>query len=264
MSQNELKVTILGCGNSVGVPNIGRFWGECDPNEPKNKRLRSSILVEKGNTKIIVDTGPDFRTQINNLKHDIRHIDAVLYTHEHPDHTQGIFDLRPFHVYTKKPVDIYGRGAVLQELENNFSYLFKDSKDGLYKKCLEPHEILTDKLTLGTDAISIEILQMDHGNCTTLGFIFDRKIAYTTDVIHIPEHEMKKIYDIPVWIVECSYMEGEIFVHSNWTRTKDWIAEVKPKHAYLTDMSCYMDYHTVNAATPDNVAPAYDGLEIVI
>lgn len=252
-----MRVTILGCGGSGGVPLITGEWGECDPLNPKNRRLRASIAVEHGGTTLIVDTSPDLRAQC--LAANIRRIDAVLYTHDHADHTHGIDDLRPFVYIQKKPIPLYGDAPTLAFLKARFGYAFPtaENRSPIYTTIGNPHLI---EGPFCIEDISIHPFTQGHGSITTLGYRFG-KIAYSTDVVDLDDAAFKTLEGIDVWVVDCIAMDPRP-THSHLAQTLAWIERVKPKRAYLTHMCPLLDYEKLSQLLPEGVEPAYDGLVI--
>lgn len=259
----NFKVTILGCGASAGVPIIGNIWGNCDPNNPKNRRTRSSIFIEYDDTKLLVDTSPDMRQQL--LDNNISNFDAIFYTHEHADHTHGIDDLRLiYYLNDQKSIPVYTDARCMNELQQRFPYLFGIGQNAATPKdfnaFLEPHLIDLSPLTIG-DIVLKPFLQ-DHGTITTLGFRID-DFAYSTDAINLDEAAFQALEGIDVWVVDCLRMTPSN-VHAHLDKTLEWIERVKPKQAYFTQMSKDLDYDTLCKQLPDHIRPAYDGLVITI
>lgn len=252
------KVTILGCGSSNGVPSVGLGWGNCDPKNPKNRRLRSSILIEEAGKKILVDVTPDFREQA--LRHDINHIDAILFTHAHADHVHGIDDVRWINVVMGQPINIYASAQTISEIDHRFAYVFTPLPDGVeffFKPVLIPHVISGPFEAAG---VPITVFSQDHGYCETLGFKIG-KFAYSTDVVDFPESSKEHLYDLDVWVVDCLRHKPHN-THAHVEKLLEWVKEFKPKQVYMTHMSILFDYAAAMADTPDNVEPAYDGLVI--
>lgn len=254
-----MKVTILGCGASGGVPLSTGEWGSCDPENPKNRRRRVSIAVQDQETTLIVDTSPDFRAQM--LDAEISKIDAVLITHDHADHTHGIDDLRPFFYGHGKSIDIYSDELTLRTMKERFAYIFRarPGTPDLYKPFLRPHTV-TGSFQVGS--ISVKPFAQDHGYSKTLGFRFD-KVAYSTDVLNLDEAAFRALEGVEVWIVDCLAYEVKP-THSHLTKTLQWIERVAPKRAILTHMNHTLDYEELKKRLPEDVEPAYDGLVIEV
>lgn len=258
-----MRVTILGCGASGGVPLITGEWLGCDPQNPKNRRRRASIVVEKNGTTLLVDTSPDLREQC--LSADIRKIDAVLYTHDHADHTHGIDDLRPFYHRYKTLTPLYGDAATIAFLKKRFGYAFPEEEEErfdvyhpeIYRPFVDAN-IIEGNFWVG-DILVSPFLQ-DHGYSTSMGYRFE-SIAYSTDVVNLDEDAFAALEGIDVWIVDCITMEARS-THSHLAQTLEWIERVAPRQAYLTHMSPLLDYDTLVKMLPKGVMPAYDGLVI--
>ncbi|HEY8351357.1 MAG TPA: MBL fold metallo-hydrolase [Sphingomonadales bacterium] len=248
-----MKVTILGCGTSGGVPRIGNVWGRCDPLNPKNRRRRVSILVESATTKILVDTSPDLREQC--LDADIRHLDAVLYTHDHADHTHGIDDLRGLMHCMGKRIDVHANAATLAVLRKRFDYVFESQ--GGYPAICDAHEI-TGPFRVGD--IEVTPFEQIHGDITSLGFRFG-PVAYSTDLNELPEAARNVLRGVDLWIVDALRYDPHP-THPHLDLTLEWIADVKPRRAILTHMTWDMDYEELRQRLPPGVEPAYDGLVV--
>jgi len=252
-----MKITVLGCGGSGGVPTAGGEWGACDPHEPRNVRLRPSILVEEGGTTLLVDTGPDVRTQL--LRAGAPQIDAILYTHCHADHTHGFDDIRYLNVIQQQPMPIYGDATTMDEIELRFAYAFAVRTEGtFYRPAVIPTIVRDAPFQIG--ALTIQPFVQDHGYSESLGFRFG-KFAYSTDVRKLDEAAFAALAGIEVWVVDALREEPHP-VHSHLAQTLEWIERIKPKQAYLTHMNQTMDYQTIRAKLPHGVEPAYDGLVI--
>lgn len=254
-----MKVTILGSGAAGGCPSINRGWGACDPANPRNRRLRPSILVEQGDTRILVDTSPDCREQL--LTAGVRRLDAVLFTHDHADHIHGIDELREINRAMEAPLDIYASAETMDGIRTRFPYVLGAVEEGqsIYKPMLVPH-VANDPFTVG--GVGIVPYDQDHGYCRTLGFRFG-KFAYSTDLVNLPEESFAAIVGIDVWVVGCLTYDPHP-THAHLDKVLGWLDRVKPKRAYLTHMTPSLDYQTLRAKLPPNVEPAYDGLEISI
>lgn len=249
-----MKVTILGCGTSGGVPRIGNDWGDCDPANPKNRRRRVSILVEHENTVVLVDTSPDMREQC--LDAGLEHLDAVLYTHDHADHSHGLDELRPLAYRNKREIPVYGSAETLSTLERRFDYAFAPKSE--YFRPFVAAKVIDGPFDVG--AVSVIPFAQHHGDKTSLGFRFGR-IAYSTDVVELPEESFDTLQGVDVWIVDALQRRPHP-THSHLAQTLEWIERVKPKRAILTHMTLDMDYATLSAELPVGVEPGFDGLEI--
>ena len=256
-----MKVTILGCGPSNGVPTVIGDWGRCDPDNPKNRRRRPSIYIETKDRKILVDTSPDFREQA--LGAGITRVDAVLYTHEHADHIMGIDDLRSICRHMGQQIEAYGTDKVLNLLIKKFGYLIEGSSEtvgNMYRPIYRPHEI-DGPFDLG--ASTVIPFEQDHGICTSLGFRIGN-FAYSTDVVRLPQESLDQLHGLDCWVVDCLRARDEHPTHAHWDVTRAWIEEVKPKRAVLTHMNFQTDYQELADLLPDGVEPAYDGMVITL
>jgi phosphoribosyl 1,2-cyclic phosphate phosphodiesterase len=252
-----VKVTILGCGTSGGVPRIGGVWGKCDPKNPKNRRRRVSILVEQGGTQVMVDTSPDFREQC--LDAGIARLDGVLFTHDHADHTHGIDDLRGIFLTMRRRVDIWADHRSLGTLQHRFPYIF-ESADGYPAICTA--HIIDGYAPLRIGAIEARPFPQEHGAIISFGFRFG-DLAYSTDLVGLPEQSWQVLQGVKIWIVDALQPEPHP-THAHLDMTLGWIARLKPERAILTHMNWNMDYETLRRELPLGVEPAYDGMVIEI
>ncbi len=252
-----MKVRILGCGTSSGVPRIGNDWGDCDPTNPRNRRTRVSILVEHDGTRILVDSGPDMREQL--LAAGVGTIDAVIWTHEHADHVFGIDDLRQVFHQRGTPVPGYARPGTRARLEEMFGYVFH-GRHG-YPPIVAMHD---SPDTLNVGAITIRVTDQPHGSITSAGLRFEgggKTIGYATDISGMTD-EMRALYrGLDVWIVDALRRRSHP-THPNLGQALNWIAELVPERAVLTHMDQSMDYATLVAELPPGVVPGHDGLEL--
>ena len=257
-----MKVTILGCGGSGGVPLIGCTCPVCTSTDPHNKRTRVSIVVEQDGTRVLVDTSPDLRQQF--LTNGLSKVDAVVLTHSHADHLHGIDDLRSVNFHRNAPLDIWAEKHTLSEATTRFGYAFNPPRhvDGIwYAPSLRAKE-LTEPLKVGP--ITVVSFRQEHGGDRdpTLGLRFG-KFAYSTDVKDMPEAGFAALEGVEVWVVDCLQERANV-AHSHLEQTLSWIARVKPKRAILTHMNHTVDYATWKAKLPKGVEPAYDGMVLEI
>lgn len=262
---DTLTFTILGCGSSGGVPRIGGHWGVCDPNNPKNRRQRCSLLVERhganGTTTALIDTSPDLRNQL--LDHGVGALDGVIYTHPHADHLHGIDDLRMIVFNMRTRLQVWADGQTQNALLNSFGYVFAQPKGSPYPPILELNTIDGDIIIDGAGGpITLEPFKVGHGSIDALGFKVNN-VAYLPDVADIPPPAWEALQGLDCWIVDALRRDPHP-THSHLANTLDWIAKARPKRAILTNMHIDLDYDTVMAETPDNIVPAYDGLKLSI
>lgn len=262
-----LRFVILGCGSSFGVPRIGNFWGDCDPGEPKNRRRRASLLVEKrgpkGATRVLIDTSPDLREQL--LAAQVTEIDAVLYTHDHADHTHGIDDLRALALAAGRRVPTYMDAPTSMSLEARFSYCFSSPKGSSYPPILKPVLITAGQMISVSGAggvIDVLPLQQAHGDIGSLGFRIGG-LAYSPDVSGIPEVSVPNLRGLDVWIVDALRYSPHPS-HFSVDQALQWIGHLAPKRAILTHLHTDLDYAKLKATLAPHVEPAYDGMEIVL
>ncbi|MFC0245292.1 MBL fold metallo-hydrolase [Falsochrobactrum ovis] len=266
--RNCLRFTILGCGSSPGVPRINGDWGNCDPENPKNRRRRASLLVERFNdqglrTTVVIDTGPDFRAQMIDAK--VQTLDAAVYTHPHADHIHGIDDLRTYVVENKKLMDVYANRLTRNRLFEAFGYCFETPPGSNYPPILSMHDIAPDvpfSINGAGGAIRFEPFSQIHGDIESLGFRIG-KVVYCTDVSAFPEQSLDYIRNADVMIIDALQYKPHPS-HFSLGQALEWIEELKPKRAILTHMHVPLDYEIVMRETPDHVEPGYDGLSFEI
>lgn len=249
-----MRVVLLGCGSSQGVPRIGRDWGRCDPHEAKNARMRVSILVEEGDTRLLVDTGPDLRVQL--LAADVSWLTAVLYTHSHADHCHGIDDLRPLFHAQGAEIDCYMDAATKADLQHRFPYIFAGR--GGYPATAKAH-LITPEMQFGP--ITVRPFRQLHGQIETTGYRFEsngKSVAYSTDVKSFPDASWELLGGLDLWIVDALRHDPHP-THSHLAQTLEWIAISRPKAAWLTHMDQSMDYRELLAILPHGVSPGWDG-----
>lgn len=254
-----MKVRILGCGTSTGVPKIGNEWGKCDPADPRNYRLRTSILVESSGERMLVDCGPDLRQQL--LAAGVSRLDGVIVTHAHGDHCHGIDELRPVSAAIGGPVPLHARAETLDELKHRFAYAFQRSD--FYRPIVKAYQI-EEGLQFGS--ASARFVDQPHGGPTSLGIRLDegtRSVAYAIDFSDLTD-EMASLYEsVDVWIADCLTREPHP-THAHLGAIVCWARELRVGQLYLVHMGNGLDYRTLIAELPDWAAPAYDGLEVAI
>ncbi len=273
----KLRVTILGSGSSGGVPRFGGpdgagDWGACDPAEPKNRRTRCSVLVQRAHdthgfrhdaaTSVLVDTSPDMRAQL--LAARCSHLDSVLFTHEHADQCHGIDDLRVFALQMRKRIQVYIDDATSGGLLDRFDYCFAQKPGSFYPPILDKIDMPECGASFsvsgpGGEIPAIAFLQ-EHGSVDSLGFRFG-DIAYSSDVVGLPQESFKVLEGVKTWIVDALQYKPH-GTHAHLDLALEWIARVKPERAILTNLHVHMDYATLKRELPPGVEPAYDGMQI--
>lgn len=254
-----MKVTVLGSGGSGGVPlpggQPGGIWGEADPNNPKNRRMRVSVLVETAGKTLLIDSSPDFREQA--LRFGIAQLDAVLFTHAHADHTHGLDDLRALSYAQEGPIPAYMSEKTRRLLTQRFDYAFASShpQERLYPAIMEDIAFADRFEAAG---VPIAAFPQDHGSATSWGFRIG-DFGYSTDVVRLDDAAFEVLAGVKLWIVDC-LREAPHPTHSHFAQTLEWIARVKPERAALTHLNHSVDYDDLAAKCPPGVEPAYDGL----
>jgi phosphoribosyl 1,2-cyclic phosphate phosphodiesterase len=259
------RFTILGCGSSMGVPRPALGWGACDPNNPKNRRRRTSLLAErrgpKGVTRVLVDTSPDLREQL--LATDVDWVDGVLMTHEHADHCHGIDDLRPLFVRKRRKIDMYANEQTSSALHQRFDYCFKTPPGSEYPPILTEHRLVPgEALTIdgeGGPITALPILQQ-HGDIASLGFRFGG-FGYSCDLSGMPAESVAALAGLEVWVVDALRYAPHPS-HFSLADALAWIDQLKPQRAILTNLHADLDYETLRTKLPPHVVPAYDGIEV--
>ena len=259
----EMRVTILGCGSSGGVPRLGNDWGACDPSEPKNSRRRCSLLVERiaeaGTTSVLIDTSPDMRTQL--LDAGIGRLDAVLYTHSHADHVHGLDDLRMIVINMRARLPVWADAPTRAALLDRFGYAFIRPEGSMYPPILDMHHIEGNVTIDGPGgALTFTPFLVPHGGIDALGFRVN-DVAYLPDVSALPDDTWPHLQNLRCWIVDALRRDPHP-THSHLSQTLDWITRAAPETAVLTNMHNDLDYATLAAEVPDHIQPAYDGLTL--
>jgi phosphoribosyl 1,2-cyclic phosphate phosphodiesterase len=260
-----MKITVLGSGSCYGVPTIGNDWGDCNPDNPKNRRTVASLMIETAQTKILIDMSPDFREQ--SIRHDVTNLDAVLFTHGHADHILGNFYLpRLLQYYKGKALPLYADKETQHQIEKAFWFQMKENGNVVFSYGGQTHwETLVPFQDFTIGDLNITPLLQDHGDITSLAFR-SGNFAYSTDFNNLSAETLAQLHGLDCWIVECNrrYTSDNKSMHLYLDRVLELIAELKPKKAYLTHMGVSMDYDSVSAELPDNVYLAYDGLELTV
>lgn len=262
----RLRFTILGCGASPGVPRIGNDWGACDPKEPRNRRLRSSLMIERigedgGVTRIIVDTGPDFREQV--LRADVGVADAVLYTHSHADHIHGIDELRQFFHNSGHRVPVYADEETAARLKEAFGYCFETPLGSGYPPIVVEHRVVAGRaFSIDGKGGSIEVMPyaQTHGDIQSIGYRFDG-VAYSSDVSAVPDESWPLIEGVDVFVVDALRYRPHVS-HFSVDQAIEAGHRTGAKLIVLTHMHHDLDYRTLAADLPAGVVPSYDGMVI--
>jgi phosphoribosyl 1,2-cyclic phosphate phosphodiesterase len=263
----SLRVTILGCGSSGGVPRVGNDWGACDPDNPRNRRRRCSILLEQANstgkTSVVIDTSPDMRDQM--LSADVQHLDGVWYTHEHADHTHGIDELRCYFLRQRQRIPVWAEPQTAGMLMTRFAYCVAQVPGSDYPPILDLRNIVPGQ-SISTAGAGGSItglpFTVQHGNIHALGFRVGN-LAYTPDLNDIPANSLEALSNLDVWIVDALRPQPHSS-HFSLAETLAWIARLKPRRAILTNMHVDLDYAILKAQLPAHIEPAFDGMVVAL
>lgn len=260
--QPRIRVTLLGTGPSQGVPAIGGAdgrgdWGDCDPAEPRNRRRRTSALVECAGTRLLVDAGPDCRQQL--LDAGVGTLDGVIFTHAHADHVMGLDELRQANRNAGQGIPAFGLPETLRELQGRFGYAFRGPSRGFFRPDLRATEVTPgESFVLGQ--MSVLPLEQDHAVMRTLGLrIAD--LAYSTDVVRMPEATLAALRGVRTWVVDCFRLSSHP-VHAGLDEVLAWQAAVRPERIILTHMGAAMDWARLRATLPPGIEPGHDGMVI--
>jgi phosphoribosyl 1,2-cyclic phosphate phosphodiesterase len=258
-----ISFRILGCGSSGGVPRLGGFWGDCDPENPKNHRLRCSLLITReengGKTQVLIDTSPDLRRQL--LDAGVGTLDAVVFTHSHADHVHGLDDLRMAVINKRERLQVWADGPTGDSLLSRFAYAFVQPEGSPYPPILELNSI-GNEITIGGDGGDITLVpfRVRHGKIDSLGFRIGG-FAYLPDVSEMYDESWKAVEGLDYWVIDALRRTPHP-THSHYSQTLEWIERAAPKSAILTNMHIDLDYQTVCDETPAHITAAYDGLTV--
>lgn len=277
-TETKFRAVILGCGSSGGVPRVGGAdgkgdWGSCDPVEPKNRRTRCSLLIERAHsvdgyargsvTSAVIDTSPDFRNQM--LSAGVEHVDGIALTHDHADQTHGLDDLRAFAIRKRKRVPVWLDRGTSNGVVERFRYCFEQADGSWYPPILEELEMPacgeSFEIVGPAGAIPFTPFLQEHGPVNSLGFRIG-DLAYSSDVNGLPPDSLDILAGIKIWIVDALQIAPH-GTHANLETTLRWIAAVKPERAILTNLHVTMDFAMLAASLPKGVEPAFDGIEIM-
>lgn len=258
-------ITILGCGSSGGVPRVGNDWGACDPADPRNRRRRCSILVERmegdKRTVVLVDTSPDLREQLLDAK--VERLDGILMTHAHADHTHGIDDVRPLVIKMRRRIDVFMDAVTTADLRTKFGYIFESPPGSNYPPLMDEH-LLTPGVSCAIEgpggAVEALPFLLDHGDINALGFRFG-DVAYTPDLRAVPEDSLDYLKGLDLWIIDALRYTRHPS-HLSVEEALELIARLRPRRAILTNLHTDLDFQRLANELPPNVEPAYDGMKI--
>lgn len=262
-----VEVTILGCGGSAGVPQIGGAdgtgdWGACNKNEPRNRRTRSSIVLQgEGGDRLLIDSSPDMRAQL--IACAVPRIDAILFTHAHADHVLGIDDIRILNRIAKRPIDAFAEITTLGELDRRFDYAFKQwtTQPQFFRPVLIKRPIAFGDV-VETCGLRLQTFEQDHGFLSTIGFRVGG-FAYSTDVAALDERAVGILAGVDTWIVDC-FQRGKHTTHANVEQVIAWFGQLKPRRMILTHMGFDLDWTWLKKCLPPGIEPGFDGMRIDI
>ena len=260
-----MRFTVLGCGSSMGVPRPALGWGACDPNNPKNRRRRTSLLIERlgpaGRTRVLVDTSPDLREQL--LDADVDWLDGVLISHEHADHIHGIDDLRALFVRKRRRVDMYISESASRVIRPRFEYCFETPAGSEYPPMVTEHRLQPGRTVMiegeGAPIAALPVLQQ-HGDIASLGFRFGG-FGYSCDLSGMPPESEAALAGLDVWVVDALRYAPHPS-HFSLSDALAWIERLKPRRAILTNLHADLDFATLRQQLPSNVEPAFDGIAV--
>jgi len=253
----KTRLIILGCGNSTGVPRIDGYWGKCNKKNRKNKRTRCSAAIIRGSNSILIDTSPDVRTQLFNNK--IKSIKSVLFTHEHADQTNGLFELRPFSWKENKKINVYGNLRTIKLIKKRFDYCFKHTP---YYPPIAKSNLIKKKFSIGKgdEKINFITLTVRHGKTHTIGYVFE-KVAYLSDCNDLSIVNRNILKNLNFLILDCLKIKPN-FAHFNLKNALYVHKKLKPKKTILTNLHSDLDYNYLLSKLPKGIIPAYDRLKL--
>ena len=251
------KLIILGSGNSVGVPRIDGFWGKCNKKEKKNIRTRCSAIIQKGSNSILIDTSPDIKNQL--ILNKIRNLSSVIFSHEHSDQTNGLFELRPFYWKYKKKINVYGNYTTMRLLKKRFDYCFKSIYS--YPPIVKAN-IIKNSFSLGKsiEKVNFKAFQVKHGPINSTAYVFE-KTAYLSDCNDMSIVNKKILKNLKYLIIDCLRIKKSP-VHFNLENVLEVHRYLKPKKTILTNLNSDLDYNFLLQLLPNDIIPAYDGLKL--
>ncbi len=258
-----MRIKVLGCGGSAGVPLIGGpdglgEWGVCDPTEPRNRRTRASILIETGTANLLIDTSPDMRSQL--LANGVQRVDSILFTHAHADHINGLDDVRVLNRIVNRPIAAWGTEATLAEISKRFDYAFREwTGPGFFRPVLEARPIVAGDV-FTTQGVTVRSFLQDHGFGPSLGMRVG-DFAYSTDVVRLDDAAFAVLEGVDTWLVDC-FQRAPHQTHVNVEQVMLWAKRVGARRTVLTHMGADMDWSWMRANLPDGIEPAYDGMTI--
>ena len=250
-----MKVRILGCGGSFGSPLAWERNGNIDVNNPKNHRTRSSVLINNNSQNILIDTSPDLRYQLYQAK--CTKIDSVLFTHEHSDHTSGLPDLRAMSLINKSIIPVYLSSEIKDSITSNYKYIFEGVKE--YSPFMSVNSIKNNFMVGDT---KIETFKHNHGSIDVQTYRIDN-FAYSTDLKNFYENDIDKLKNLDLWIVGLLRYDPHPS-HAGFDQVLDYIKYLKPKKTLFTHMTALLDLEDLQSKCPENVEPAFDGMEIIL
>jgi phosphoribosyl 1,2-cyclic phosphate phosphodiesterase len=262
-----MKVTLLGTGASAGVPMIGGHdgsgdWGACDPTEPRNRRTRSSIVIERTIPQIqrlLIDSSPDMRAQL--IANRIPGADAVLFTHAHADHITGIDDVRILNRIAKRPLEAFATQKTLDEITSRFGYAFAPWDGQHFYRPVLTAKIVNPGNTIHAAGLAVRLFTQGHGKIETLGLRIG-PFGYSTDVVHLDDAAFEALAGVDTWVVGCFLRHEQHWTHANLPTVLDWVERLRPRRTVLTHMGTDMDWAWLAANLPAGVEAGYDGMAI--